>query len=421
MQIEHAIFTSAKTPQRDGYHVVCSSPGVAAEDLRELAQWGPTHDSLLPAALNTGSVNFHQLPSGNWNVARTVQAGEEYSGRAGQRIYTHSLVLGEKAFQQFSNDPFRLLEAAVASGRLMAHDDLPNVLEPFTLVGRAAPVDRGAVQKLLSRFEPERIAYLVGSAVSGARMGVVTIGSGADIFAGLLSLLPVECRRQLNFTTGLKHSTQRPFQMQILPDDETEQRRIIRNQNWLIIDFTSPMSLEDLPLSGWAGWVYKQLTQKNLRAISDVLMTSRPGMRLSDLDQLVHEIEHETTVPKVPALSSQIAHAHASHQRTPATPQRTIVGPAASVDLESPEVMDLLQELDDVVFRAIDGNAGEMDKLRDLWPKIVEQLDPNILAESREQYLQYALRLWNEQPKHRSPDAATKAVEVLEVLGVLFE
>jgi len=58
--------------------------------------------------------------------------------------------------------------------------------------------------------------------------------------------------------------------------------------------------------------------------------------------------------------------------------------------------MDQLQELDDVVFRAIDGNAGDMDKLKKLWPKIVQDLDPKILTESREQYLQYALRLWHE-------------------------
>ena len=47
VQIEQAIFTSAKSDRASGYHLVSRSPGITEADARDLASWGPSHDSLL--------------------------------------------------------------------------------------------------------------------------------------------------------------------------------------------------------------------------------------------------------------------------------------------------------------------------------------------------------------------------------------
>ena len=118
MVIEQAIFTSAQTDRSDGYQLVVASRGIVSEDRRELTVWGPSHDSLLTAGGEASSVGFFRLPSGSYCVSKTVAAGPEYSGRGGQRIYTHYLVVPPEALARFGNNPFAVLYAAIADALL---------------------------------------------------------------------------------------------------------------------------------------------------------------------------------------------------------------------------------------------------------------------------------------------------------------
>ena len=60
--IEQAVFTSAPTHRATGYQLIGRSPGLAEDDARELAVWGPSHDSLLdlgPDAVVSGRAAAH--------------------------------------------------------------------------------------------------------------------------------------------------------------------------------------------------------------------------------------------------------------------------------------------------------------------------------------------------------------------------
>lgn len=107
--VQQAIFTSAKTDRSAGYQILAASPGLAESDRRELAAWGPSHDSLLDTGPDALSVNFFPLPSGSFCVSRTTPAGWEYSGRGGYRIYTHCLIASPEVLWQFANHPLALL------------------------------------------------------------------------------------------------------------------------------------------------------------------------------------------------------------------------------------------------------------------------------------------------------------------------
>ena len=74
MNIEQAIFTSAETERAAGYQVVAQSAGVCEADARELAVWGPSHDSMLEFDSDATNINFHPLPSGAYCVSRTAPA-----------------------------------------------------------------------------------------------------------------------------------------------------------------------------------------------------------------------------------------------------------------------------------------------------------------------------------------------------------
>ena len=67
-----------------------------------------------------------------------------------------------------------------------------------------------------------------------------------------------------------------------------------------------------------------------------------------------------------------------------------------ALDADSPEVVARLEALDDAVFDAIQGKAAALADLHQLWPALKIGLGEALLAESREQYIRYALSLWRE-------------------------
>ena len=129
-KVEQAIFTSAKTDHAVGYQVISHSPGVHHVDVRELAVWCPSHDSLLDRGPDSASINFHPLPSGAFCVSRTVPAGVEYSGRGGIRVYTHCLIVPPEALAHFANNPFEILHAALSAGAMEIRDPVPRTWSP---------------------------------------------------------------------------------------------------------------------------------------------------------------------------------------------------------------------------------------------------------------------------------------------------
>lgn len=113
---------------------------------------------------------------------------------------------------------------------------------------------------------------------------------------------------------------------------------------------------------------------------------------------------------------------HAAHTGSPSTAAGRETAPAAfpSVLLhpESDEVRALLEELDDVVFLAIRGDADSLDHARKLWPEVVKQIGWELVEESREQYLRYSTDIArrSEQDPVRDPQKALAVIEVIELL-----
>jgi hypothetical protein len=104
-----------------------------------------------------------------------------------------------------------------------------------------------------------------------------------------------------------------------------------------------------------------------------------------------------------------------------AAPLRTTIAVAAgrpSLDPESSEVRELLEELDDAMFDAIPGNPTALKTAAMLWRRAVDELGWELVEESREQYLRYAVEItrqfeWSES---HEPDKAVAAIEVIELL-----
>src|SRR4051812_485502 len=113
---EQAIFTSLPRAGKAGYNLVTRSQGVSQREAAAVTTWSPSHGALIIDAANRASVNFHSLPSGRYALSRTCAGSTEYSGRGGQQLYTHTLIVNDKTLKKAGNLPLALYRTALALG-----------------------------------------------------------------------------------------------------------------------------------------------------------------------------------------------------------------------------------------------------------------------------------------------------------------
>jgi len=439
--IEQAIFTSAKTDRAQGYQLLSRSPHLSESDGRELSLWGPSHESLLDQPGEPTSLNFFPLASGAYCVSKTTVAGAEYSGRGGEQVYTQFLVVPQEAMARFANNPFAILRAAAASGALCVESPVPEILPAIQLGGRAPVVDLGLLAQLARDPGPQVMAAWVQAALSQPRLAVSSEIPCEQLVAGLFNLLPVECRLEFSFATGLIHSPRRPVRILALPADPALARQLAR-QDIAILRLDGSQC--DVGFDGWAAWVASVLSSGKLSALAAELEQPRPGLTTAGLAELSATLQRRTdtvkhsTTPRVSArpkpasskseTTSTVDRADPAHLVQPSgvlldDPARN----AAQLDQlaerlahQPAEVLELLERIDDLVFSAISGDARALAELEVLWPLAEMDLDPDLVEQSREQYLRCALAICSDQAESEAP-RPERALAAIDVLSVLFE
>lgn len=441
MLIEQAIFTSAKTQRAQGYQLIGRSPGLSDTDARDLAVWGPSHDSLLSTSAARGSTNFFQLSSGHYCVSRTSTAGAEYSGRGGDVVHTRFLVVPPEVLIRFANNPFTLLRAATAIGAMEVVTPVSERLEPLRLGGRSAPVDMGLLAHLARDPGPDVMATLVQTALSSDRLAVASPVPSEQLLAGLMNLLPIECRTEFSFSTGLKLSPSRPVRVAALPEDEANWKSIARG-GVTLLDLREPAQLADMHWEGWAGCVAQILQSGKFSLLASQLEQSRPWLNSSNLAMLSDQVQAhlaasgrsrparsavkpvapvEVDGDRMPTERFEAAH---PRQAGPLVEQPAEIAvsegtsQAATTPGAVPEVLELLERIDDLIFSAIAGDDRAVTELEVLWPAVVAELDDELVEQSREQYLRCALSICREcvEGEDERPERAVAAIDVLCVL-----
>ena len=460
--VEQAIFTSAQTNRSVGYQVAARSPGICEADVRELAVWGPSHDSLLELGPDATSFNFHSLPSGAYCLSRTTPAGWEYSGRGGHRVYTQCLIVPPEVLARFANNPFALMRAALAGGMLEIHDEVPRQLERLQLAGRAAAVNQALLSRLAADLGPESLAMVVHGALESTRLAISGAPSAEHLFAALISCLPPECRAEFSFSTGLKFSSRRPFRIVALSGDPSELRWVSHQEGVTVLDLSDDASLDSGPINGWAELIQRVLTSNRVSFLGTQLSKRRGDLTPADLPalglQLLEELDasslssnyvrHDGADPlfaetagadqlastpdrsvvnpqNEPAESQELTCVHAAHRQFEESADAAAAAvkessPSKTLHPCSPRVLEMLERLDDVVYEAISGQADSLEEVETLWTQVLAELGEDLVAESRQQYLCYALRIWEECVSPHGIRNPARAAQALNVLCVLF-
>ena len=455
MLIEQAIFTSAQTDRAQGYQLLSRSPGLTEADARELSVWGPSHNSLLDEASAGASTNFFRLASGSYCVSRTTIAGNEYSGRGGESVYTQFLIVPPETMAKFANNPFAVLRAAMASGVICVHEIVPEELEPVRLSGRAPVVDLTLMAQLARDPGPAAVATMIQAALASERLAIFADTPSELLIAGLINTLPVECRTEFSFTTGLKFSPSRPVRVSTLPADQAAWRAIDRRGVTLLrLDGLSASNNVDW--QGWAAWVAAILSSGKLSVLAAELEKPRPGFTLADLGALGEQLQdnlqgttcavdedlrspdelldlmkkaqraaNERSAHLWPATGNETQRADQPHRSQPAglvaespLEAQELDDLATQLAQQPREVLELLERIDDLVFSAISGDERALAELEVLWPLATVDLDEELVKHSREQYLRCALSICSDVVEDGTarPERAMSAVEVLCVL-----
>lgn len=291
MIVEQAVFTSAQTQRLDGYQVVAASRGVSSEDCKSLARWCPAHDSLAEASETAGSINFHPLSGRNFCISRTSIAGAEYSGRGGGRVFTHCFIVSPQLMLKFSNNPFRVLEAITASGHASPLEDVATQLEPIQLLGRGSTIDRVLLTRLFRHAGRGVLPAIVGAAVREPSVCIVNEEHPDQWLAGLFSLLPVACRTQITFSTGLQFAARRPFRVMLRQRLPRTERQTLERAGVSLLDASSQAVIAKA-CTGWARLAHQMLASGKFAAWERILRCQMPGLKLEHLDRLAHEMLH---------------------------------------------------------------------------------------------------------------------------------
>ncbi len=120
--------------------------------------------------------------------------------------------------------------------------------------------------------------------------------------------------------------------------------------------------------------------------------------------------------------SSQHLRPHAAHAGNTLPPTVADVPedqlPSHLLQSESAYVRAMLEELDDVVFSAVRGDDGALEQAQTLWPQVVAAIGWELVEESREQYLRFAIDVTRrfEGDNSRKPEHAVAALEVISLL-----
>jgi hypothetical protein len=220
----------------DGYQLAARSSGVSEALAKELTTWGPAHDSLWDTRLDARTVNFHPLSTGAYCLSWTTIAGAEYSGRGGGRVYSQMFVLPREALTRFACDPFLVLRALSAAGRLVVHDRVPDSLPTVPLLGRSDRPDTTLATQVIDEIGAKIFDDLVDAVANAPFVAVLTSGHVERLFQAILHTFGPDDRLTISFTTGLKNSPRRPFKLFVLPNDPAIVRQSQRLNGARVVD-----------------------------------------------------------------------------------------------------------------------------------------------------------------------------------------
>lgn len=234
-----------------------------------------------------------------------------------------------------------------------------------------------------------------------------------SILDTILELLPRRARSEIRFSDWpLSEEAPECQLIPVLHEDRLTNHRGVRSY----LDLSEP--LESIPQLRWS-WgrlVVDEVAQGGLVRLRRLLDETPADLTLQHLDAWAeqHRAGLAKTVPTTAVENNDQSDVALELLRLIGNPNSADDDDA--VELLEEQTLERLDLLDEAAFNAITGGPDAVEFLRELWPKLREELSPGLFEESRKQYAREVVERCQSQLK-RSPNFdPTQSLELLMIL-----
>jgi len=188
-------------------------------DAQTLARWAPSHGALIVDRNNRTSVNFHPISGGRFALSRTCAGPPEYSGRGGDQLYTHFLIVDNAALASVGFHPFAIYRDAMALGCFLYQVDPKEVLDPVRLSQLHPHRDASSWADRAGELGFPKPRLVLDKLLSGQPVRFAYAGDRAALAECLIGMLPSQAVPRASFATSLVRSSVRPFALSLVGAD----------------------------------------------------------------------------------------------------------------------------------------------------------------------------------------------------------
>lgn len=283
------------------------SRGIEKMDLSEIRQWSAERDELLSSAPLAHSWNFHPLPTGKFCLSRTSRLALLFPHENSGKVFTHGILVPPELLKDYSNNAVTLLRHLEKQGLWRAgievtrqlqemgspdhlkdenfpHAEILPVLRTLMMDGGSEAVRLEALNAFARTTGIRRFSSILDQILGNFTTILTGTAVPEMLLEALLDVLPVGCRPEFSFSTGLKFSSKRLFRIICIGSASHEQERIRHHFNLPMISSTSVSLMQDQLLPSlknrWSMFVATLFEQNLETAWSEIALldeTSSPG------------------------------------------------------------------------------------------------------------------------------------------------
>ncbi len=237
IHVEHAVFTSVRSPSGEGYRIAAASPGVRSNEKSEITKHSPSHGGLCGDDPDAVGLSAYPLPTGKTCIAYSRYGGAEHTGRGGQRVVTQIALLDREDYALFECNPV-CAGASLAAALVDVPTTTPKpntILQRLALIAGppSAPLAAGGFMGQLDALE-----HLLAAVLTGRRLVIVGAMAPMVMVERILAGVPLSMRPNLTLTVGLKLAPSRTMLLSFIDRDRGETQRVITGHDvaWLDVE-----------------------------------------------------------------------------------------------------------------------------------------------------------------------------------------
>jgi len=207
------------------------------------------------------------LSSGRWCLAHSCAAGIEHTGRGGHRVFTRAIILAAEDRAAFDFDPITMLMAMNEAGLSDVELDPPAELPTGLLQPGSALSAPSEVADCWNQSAPA-MADALDVLLNGKQLVLIAGDDPVNAMWSLIASLPISLRASTSVSCNLKFSMGRCLSLNIVADDATRLRRLLRGQPITCIDPNDHQPAADHHAGAWTEMVGQRWAQGQ---ISDLI------------------------------------------------------------------------------------------------------------------------------------------------------